>query len=213
MKTEQIKKPIGQNLKYCIWDVGKVIYDYNLNALNDLMSSLTKNPEAFKAQKGVFKFDYDDYMKGLVSFDELCRLLCAYCGVDSSNLSELNSQIAQAFHMGIKGYFPQTLEMMEFMRAHGIQNCVLSNALPVLGETLNTGELISKENVFTSYELGLLKPDTQIYQAVIQRLGVKPSELIFIDDKQENVDGAIACEIYAIVYHQETIINELTQLF
>jgi len=37
---------------------------------------------------------------------------------------------------------------------------------------------------------GLKKPDEKAFELILQRLGVKPEESVFIDDKQENLDAA-----------------------
>ena len=35
-----------------------------------------------------------------------------------------------------------------------------------------------------------MKPDARIYQIAMQRLGVSPSESVFVDDFSENIEGA-----------------------
>jgi putative hydrolase of the HAD superfamily len=42
----------------------------------------------------------------------------------------------------------------------------------------------------TSAEIGVMKPDPRIYQAMLEKLGVSPPETIFVDDFLENVEGA-----------------------
>jgi FMN phosphatase YigB (HAD superfamily) len=44
-----------------------------------------------------------------------------------------------------------------------------------------------------SYEVGVMKPDPRIYQAAQTAAGVSPSSILFLDDRTENVAGAIAC--------------------
>lgn len=39
----------------------------------------------------------------------------------------------------------------------------------------------------------LMKPDPAIYALAIARFGIDPGRALFIDDREENVDGAIAC--------------------
>ena len=51
------------------------------------------------------------------------------------------------------------------------------------------------ERMFVSAELGLLKPDPRIFEEVARELGITPAEMVFIDNKQENVDGAAALGI------------------
>ena len=39
------------------------------------------------------------------------------------------------------------------------------------------------------------KPDKKFYDTLIKRAGVKPSEILFLDDRLENVKAARKCEI------------------
>ncbi|TWU57542.1 HAD family hydrolase [Rubripirellula reticaptiva] len=43
-----------------------------------------------------------------------------------------------------------------------------------------------------SYEVGAMKPASRIYEESEKLAGVLPSQILFIDDKQENVDAAVA---------------------
>ena len=51
------------------------------------------------------------------------------------------------------------------------------------------------ERVFISAELGMRKPFQEIYEEVAEELSITPGEMIFIDNKQENVDGAASLGI------------------
>jgi putative hydrolase of the HAD superfamily len=46
---------------------------------------------------------------------------------------------------------------------------------------------------FFSCELRAAKPDARYFQHVQASLGFSADEILFVDDKQENVEGAIAC--------------------
>jgi putative hydrolase of the HAD superfamily len=41
-----------------------------------------------------------------------------------------------------------------------------------------------------SYEVGIEKPDRRIYEITCERLGVRPSEVVFLDDLEVNVVAA-----------------------
>ena len=43
----------------------------------------------------------------------------------------------------------------------------------------------------------LLKPSREIYERFLSEYGLKAEECVFLDDLQENVDGAAACGIRA----------------
>jgi epoxide hydrolase-like predicted phosphatase len=57
--------------------------------------------------------------------------------------------------------------------------------------------------VIYSYEVGLIKPDPRVYRLLCDRLGVLPSELVFLDDVPENVDAARDLGIHALL-HEDT---------
>lgn len=44
--------------------------------------------------------------------------------------------------------------------------------------------------VVTSFDLGYRKPEAPIYQALIETTQVAPQEILFLDDRIENVEGA-----------------------
>lgn len=50
------------------------------------------------------------------------------------------------------------------------------------------GELFS--NPVLSFQIGVMKPDSRAFKAAAESVGVEPSECLFIDDLQKNIDGA-----------------------
>lgn len=54
-----------------------------------------------------------------------------------------------------------------------------------------------------SYEIGAQKPETRAYLILLQKLNCLPQEIVFIDDKIENVDAAKKLKIDAIVFKSE----------
>ncbi len=63
------------------------------------------------------------------------------------------------------------------------------------------------DTMFFSYEVGVAKPDSRIYQLAISRLKAYPEETIFVDDKSANVDTARLIGMHAIWYkdNEQTI--------
>jgi putative hydrolase of the HAD superfamily len=51
-----------------------------------------------------------------------------------------------------------------------------------------------------SHEEGFLKPDPRIYRVACNRLGVAVEAVVLLDDAQENVDGALAIGMNAILF-------------
>ncbi len=195
-------------IKYCIWDVGNVIYNYSLDPLHDWCEQHTSDFNTFQERKD--RFSYNDYMKGLVSYDELCRQLCDFYQIPYQE--KYKPEINKAFHSGIKNYIPETLQMQQELQSKGIENCILSNALPILARSNKAAENIDPEHIFCSFDLGLLKPDPQIYTEVRNKLDCRFEELIFVDDKAKNTAAAAKLGIHAVTFNPQTIKKEINKI-
>jgi glucose-1-phosphatase len=53
---------------------------------------------------------------------------------------------------------------------------------------------------FLSYELKLLKPDPEIYRETVRRIGLAAGEIIFIDDREDNILSARGVGLNAIQF-------------
>jgi putative hydrolase of the HAD superfamily len=54
--------------------------------------------------------------------------------------------------------------------------------------------------VVTSGDLGIAKPDTEIYEHTARQLGVEPGECVFIDDREGHTQGADAAGMQTILF-------------
>lgn len=57
------------------------------------------------------------------------------------------------------------------------------------------------DSMVLSFEVGVIKPDPRIYQIAAEKLGVEPSEVVFIDDGEGNCEGAESVGMKSILYH------------
>ncbi len=55
-----------------------------------------------------------------------------------------------------------------------------------------------------SHEVGMSKPDPRIYALTCERLGVRPEEMIFVDDVEPCVTGARDFGIHAVLFQDNT---------
>jgi HAD superfamily hydrolase (TIGR01509 family) len=65
-----------------------------------------------------------------------------------------------------------------------------------------------------SGDVGIRKPDTEIFELLLRRSGFAASDLVFVDDRRKNVDAAIGLGIDAIEFDArkgfESLINRIT---
>src|SRR6185437_5533474 len=83
----------------------------------------------------------------------------------------------------------RVLGWVQELRSAGLRTGILSNLPRTLGEKLrgDTGFLGHFDQVTFSYELGVIKPEAEIYHHAIEGLGVEPGRALFLDDRPENV--------------------------
>lgn len=92
---------------------------------------------------------------------------------------------------------------------------LLSNDSPELRAKLDRLELVELfDPLVISAEIGVMKPKEGAYQAVLGKLGRPAEETIFIDDREENVNGARAVGMHAIHYipDETDLADQLGQL-
>jgi epoxide hydrolase-like predicted phosphatase len=69
------------------------------------------------------------------------------------------------------------------------------------------------DEVILSGDLGIVKPNPEIYNHALEKLHVAASEAIFVDDRKVNVDAAESCGIRSLVFSDtETFMSEFEQL-
>ncbi|WP_447039936.1 HAD family hydrolase [Streptomyces sp. DSM 118878] len=89
-------------------------------------------------------------------------------------------------------------------RAAGLPVVLVTNATPWLAEDLALLGLTGPDGLFdavlSSADLGVTKPDPRIYEAAARRAGVAPGRCLFVDDRQENVDAAVALGMRGLLY-------------
>jgi putative hydrolase of the HAD superfamily len=89
-------------------------------------------------------------------------------------------------------YDSRVFSWIEKLRASGYTVGILSNLPQPIADSLRAtpGFLEHFDHATLSCELGLYKPQVAIYEHSFRGLGVAPEEVLFIDDKIENVLGA-----------------------
>ncbi len=84
-----------------------------------------------------------------------------------------------------------TVRLVASLRRRGYRVFLFSNTSPPHARFLKkVGWDKLFDGFLASCELRCLKPDPEAYGAVLGRIGVAPSETVFIDDKEANVQGA-----------------------
>lgn len=101
------------------------------------------------------------------------------------------SEFQQLFRDIVDDDFPGAVELLDELRGHYTLS-LLSNTNPCHWDIVRERNtfLPLLHHHFTSLDLGVMKPDPAIYQAVLNRLNAMPEETLFFDDGVKNVAAA-----------------------
>jgi len=104
------------------------------------------------------------------------------------------------------------IDSLRHARAAGIRTGLISNSW---GRGRYDRDSFDElfDGVVISGEEGLHKPQPEIFQLGAERIGVEPSECVFVDDLRENCAGAEAVGMTAVLHRQtEETLKRLEEL-
>jgi putative hydrolase of the HAD superfamily len=118
----------------------------------------------------------------------------SYSQAETVELSGLDSAMWLRLQAG-------TVALVQDLAAAGVPLALLSNAPVDVAEAVSGLPLsASFRHVIFSCELKTGKPDPECYQAALARLGARAQDVIFIDDRPENVAGAAALGLRSVQF-------------
>jgi putative hydrolase of the HAD superfamily len=97
---------------------------------------------------------------------------------------------------------PAMLAWQRQLKERGLLTAILSNmGDSVLANMKREFDWLDRFDVLVwSFELGMVKPDPAIYRYLLDKLGTRPDETLFIDDREINVEAARELGIRALVF-------------
>jgi glucose-1-phosphatase len=118
--------------------------------------------------------------------------------VDQYALPMEPDEFLKRFTAWPKGLFEGAAELVRAL-APGVRRACLSNTNSLhWGQQLDSTTLAALfDHTFLSHQMGLVKPDAEVYLHVVEALGCAPERILFLDDNQPNVDAARACGLRA----------------
>lgn len=196
--------------KAIVFDLGGVLIDL------DFDSSVRAFEEALgygkirelldlSHQKGI----YGDMEAGLITADEFRAEV-----LRESRPGSTPADVDRAMAGLLVGMDPKKVPLLEELsRKYDIYGLSNNNEISVQRmheiyeeNGLDWRRVFKKE--FISSRMKLLKPSREIFDAAAAEIGLPPSEILFVDDSQKNVDGALAAGWQAVLYTQGTDLGE-----
>ena len=150
----------------------------------------------------------DPYDQGMITAEQYWKDFArrAVAVVDEPLIEQLRSLDTEMW----SATNPEMLKWVAMLDEAGLATALLSNMQHDMAAYArkNFSWLKHFDHQILSCELQLIKPDPAIFQKSIERIGAKPQEILFVDDRQANIDGAKSTGIAAVRFENTKQLRE-----
>lgn len=197
--------------KNIIFDLGGVLLNLDMPLMQTRLGALGADPSLFfvkatKEDNSILCNGFSiskvikDYQVGLMSSGDLIDLILHQCYNGTTS-----EEVIDAWNSCLLDIPQERLDLIKQLRNNGYNVYLLSNTNDLhwqwivknhfsrVGYTLDS----LFDNVFLSHYMNMEKPKLDIYLNVLESIGCKGADCLFIDDSEANVEGALRAGLNA----------------
>lgn len=185
-------------LRAVVFDFGMVLTGLPDQAAHDAMVRITGLPPArFETLYWADRHAYDEgKLSGIAFWQKFLR---------DAQLDDGPAKVEELNHWDARMWTTQDPTMVAWqlrLKQHGIRTAILSNMGDSVLESIEREFAWIKgfDVLVWSFQLRMAKPDPAIYLHTLEKLGTRPEETLFLDDKRVNIDAATALQMKGIEF-------------
>ena len=186
-------------IKNIIFDMGNVLLDYN--------------PDAAMQMLGINEKAKPVIMKELFGGNEWVQLDLGNISVDEA-FESIKQRVPEEYHTDLRKCIDGwdvcmvpvdgAKDFCEFVKSKGFGVYVLSNAHSSFYSYFpRYFDLDFFDGVVVSADVHTVKPDIKIYKHLLEKYSLKAEECLFIDDRADNVEGALKAGMKAVQFRND----------
>jgi glucose-1-phosphatase len=170
-----------------VFDLGKVLVDFDWSiAAKKIAARSTTPPEQFHEflATSPLLWEYECGRLSRAKFFEAIRAATGFQG----SVAEFNGYFAEIFTE-----IAPMIALHAELRQRGCKTYILSNTNDLAIEHVRHDFPFFKnfDGYIFSYEVGAMKPDAKIYEALENLTSKRGADLIYIDDRAENIEAGV----------------------
>ena len=193
---------VKEMIKNLVFDLGNVLIEWNSEKILTFFEPEKERRQLLR--RAIFESGvWHQTDKGELSLKEAC--------------DEVLVQLDDSYHPAVQNIFYNWYEIVEVYS--GLQEQILLWAeqgyrIYILSTTCEIFYRIEKAGLLPIYpllsgyilssEVGVVKPEPEIYQKLLKKYGIEPTESVFIDDIQANLDTAAELGFETILAERES---------
>ena len=187
-------------VKNYIFDFGEVLVKFDTEYMT--LAYLENSEDAKLVEKVVFDRLYWDRLdEGSITDDEVKRGICSRL---PDKLRKSACLVYDNWYKNVP-FIKGMPEILREIKSNGGRLYLLSNISKTFAESYHTVPEIKQvldmfDGLVFSAELGITKPDKEIFNYLLRRYNLKAEESVFIDDRINNIIGAQTVGIKTILF-------------
>lgn len=193
-----------------IFDIGNVLVDFRWRYAIDMMNLDDKTADRV-AKATVLSPMWNEYDRGIMTDDELLEGFVA----NDCEIGDVTRTFIEDYYKYIVKQFDYAHDWIDDLKSKGYKVYFLSNfskrGHEVFAKDLDF--LDKGDGAVLSYAVKLIKPDSEIYEYILNTYNINADEAVFIDDSKANIDAAREVGINTILFtDRESVLKELKAL-
>ena len=180
-----------------VFDVGNVLYGWDPDAF--LVRQIADDEARLQFIEDVDLYAWHETLDGGRPYAEAAAEL----EEKFPQYAALIAAWSDRFGETISGPVPGVHALVEALDARGVPLFAITNFSADFWPPFHAQERAFFDrfrDIVVSGEVRLLKPDPAIYYLALDRFGLKPADALFVDDREINVEGAIAVGMKAHLF-------------
>jgi len=186
-----------KDIKWVIFDLGGIVVPESKDLIdNRIAEYLSISVSQFLEMQEEFM---QQVTMGKITLLEVYSILVERLELSVSPDSILEKHLS-AFREVSTRQDSDILHMIGALKDNYNVGCLTNTEIEIADINKTTGLFGYFQKVYLSTEIGLSKPNVAIYNYMLADIDCSPQEVIFIDDRSENVESALRIGINAIQF-------------
>ncbi|MBI1684610.1 HAD family hydrolase [Caulobacter hibisci] len=190
-----------------LWDVGNVIVRWNPRTLYAKIFKEPADLDRFLSHVGTM--DWHSETDRGVTFGDNIALRAAQFPEHAEHLAAWWDRWDEMF----SGAIPETEGLIEDLALAGVPQYALTNMANESWPGVKAMSPVFRHlrDAIVSAEEKVIKPDPRIYEIVLERTGLAPHDLLFIDDNADNIAAARALGFHVHLFTDPAALRPVIQ--
>lgn len=184
-------------ISWVIFDIGGILVQENTDFISSQIADKLGIETSVLIQ--VIGKYYDQAVRGRKTLFQVYRSAIQVLGLpfDPKDILELHLKL---YRNSSTQHDTEIVSLLKRLKKRYSTACLTNTEPEIVDICSETGLFDYFDRRYLSTEMGMKKPDAEIYKTVLSDISCQPNEVLFIDDRKENIAGGKSVGMEVILY-------------